>query len=75
MAGRVENNLNSSITALASGRQYPSIAEALTDRHDTLYVSTYSCSGMSARAPIGAETLFEVGSIGKSFTSFALLRQ
>ncbi|HLL50099.1 MAG TPA: serine hydrolase domain-containing protein, partial [Thermomicrobiales bacterium] len=53
----------------------PGLALALTDRERTLRVATYGFADLAARAPVTADTLFEIGSIGKSFTSLALLRE
>jgi CubicO group peptidase (beta-lactamase class C family) len=52
----------------------PGMAVALTDREKTLRVSTYGFADMAAQTPVTPDTLFEIGSIGKSFTSIALLQ-
>ena len=52
----------------------PGVAIALTDRENLLRVSTYGFADLAARTPLAPETLFEIGSIGKSFTSIALLQ-
>src|SRR5215208_6260838 len=51
----------------------PGLALALTDRERTLRVATYGFADLGARTPVTPDTLFEIGSIGKSFTSLALL--
>jgi len=48
---------------------------ALTDRKKLLRVSTYGFSDIAAQTPVTPGTLFEAGSIGKSFTSILLLMQ
>ena len=53
----------------------PGVAIALTDRQKLLRVSTYGYADLAAQTPVTPETLFEIGSIGKSFTSIALLQQ
>ena len=53
----------------------PGLALALTDRERTLRVATYGFADLAARTPVTLDTLFEIGSIGKSFTSLALLRE
>ncbi len=53
----------------------PGLALALTDRERTLRVATYGYADLAARAPVTPETLFEIGSISKSFTCLALLQQ
>ncbi len=52
----------------------PGLALALTDRERLLRVATYGFADLAARAPVAPETLFEIGSIGKSFTSLVLLQ-
>ncbi len=52
----------------------PGMAVALTDREKLLWVSTYGFADVAAQVPVTADTLFEIGSIGKSFTSIALLQ-
>ena len=53
----------------------PGLAMALTDRERTLRVATFGFANLDARAPVRPETLFAFGSIGKSFTSIALLQE
>ena len=51
----------------------PGMAVALTDRERLLQVRTYGFADAAARAAVTPDTLFEIGSIGKSFTADALL--
>lgn len=53
----------------------PGLAIALTDRDRTLWVSAYGYSDPAAGIPLSEDMLFETGSIGKSFTSIALLQE
>lgn len=53
----------------------PGVAVALTDRTRTLHILTSGYADLAARLPVASETLFEIGSIGKSFTAIALLRE
>src|SRR5918997_243942 len=53
----------------------PGLALALTDRERTVRVATYGFADLAARTPVMPDTLFEIGSIGKSFTSLALMRE
>ena len=55
--------------------QIPGLALALTDREHLLRVSTYGFADPAARAPVTPETVFAIASIGKSFTSIALLQE
>ena len=51
----------------------PGVSLALTDREHVLHVGTYGQADLAAGTPVAAEVLFEIGSIGKSFTADALL--
>ena len=55
------------------GRQ-PGLALALTDRDATLTVRTYGLADLAAQRPVTPDTLFEIGSISKSFTALAILQ-
>lgn len=50
----------------------PGVAIAVTDREKLLRISTYGLADVAAQTPVIPEMLFEIGSIGKSFTSIAL---
>jgi len=52
----------------------PGMAVAVTDREKLLRVSTYGFADVAAQTRVTPEMLFEIGSIGKSFTSIALLQ-
>ena len=52
----------------------PGMVVALTDRVHLLRVSTYGFADIATRAPVTPNTLFEIGSISKSFTSMLLLQ-
>jgi len=52
----------------------PGVAVAVTDREKLLRVSTYGFADIAAQTPVTPEFLFETASIGKSFTSIALLQ-
>jgi D-alanyl-D-alanine carboxypeptidase len=55
--------------------QVPGMAWALTDRERTLWVAARGYADLTARIPLTTDTLFAIGSIGKSFTSIALLQE
>jgi D-alanyl-D-alanine carboxypeptidase len=52
----------------------PGLALAVTDREALVGSGAYGLADPARREPVSARTLFEVGSIGKSFTSAALLQ-
>jgi len=52
----------------------PGLALALTDRDRLLHVAAYGFADLAAQSPVTPDTLFEIGSIGKSFTAVALLQ-
>ncbi len=47
---------------------------SLTDRRRTLFTAGVGYSDLAARSPVLADTTFQIGSIGKSFTALALLQ-
>jgi CubicO group peptidase (beta-lactamase class C family) len=53
----------------------PGLALAVTDRNRTLRVATYGFANLDARTPVAPGTLFQIGSISKSFTAVALLQE
>jgi CubicO group peptidase (beta-lactamase class C family) len=53
----------------------PGLTLGLTDRGRTLRVATYGYANRDARAPVTRDTLFQIGSISKSFTAVALLQE
>jgi D-alanyl-D-alanine carboxypeptidase len=52
----------------------PGVALALTDRKKVLRVANYGFADVAAQCPVTDDILFEIGSIGKSFTALALLQ-
>lgn len=52
----------------------PSVVLALTDRESTLHTGFHGYANLDARIPPDASTLYETGSIGKSFTAICLLQ-
>lgn len=52
----------------------PGLALALTDREKTLHHAEYGVADRGAGTAVGPETMFEIGSIGKSFTAILLVR-
>ncbi|MGH2535333.1 MAG: serine hydrolase domain-containing protein [Thermomicrobiales bacterium] len=56
------------------GDNTPGISLAITDRERTLHAATYGYADLAAKTPVTPDTLFEIGSIGKSFTAIALVQ-
>ena len=52
----------------------PGLALAVTDREKLLHVSLHGFADLGAQIPVTSNTLFEIGSISKSFTAVALMQ-
>ena len=52
----------------------PGLALAVTDRHCTLLERTYGTADRGTRDPVRPGTLFEIGSIGKTFTAVLVMQ-
>lgn len=52
----------------------PGMALAITSRDRLLHAATFGVANLHAKRSVTADTLFEIGSISKSFTSVALLQ-
>ena len=52
----------------------PGMALAVTDRENLLRVASFGYADLAAGKPIQPGTMFEIGSIGKSFTNIALMQ-
>ncbi len=52
----------------------PGLALAITDHERLLHVASFGYADVAAQAPVTPETLFEIGSIGKSFAAIVLLQ-
>ena len=52
----------------------PGLALAVTDRDRLLRVAAFGYADLAAGTPVLPDTMFEIGSIGKSFTNIALLQ-
>lgn len=55
-------------------RGTPGLTLALTTRDSLLYVGTYGYADLKLKRPVTEETLFQIGSITKSFTALALMQ-
>ena len=52
----------------------PGMALAVTDRERLLQVATFGYADLAAGTPVQPGSMFEIGSIGKSFTNVALMQ-
>jgi len=66
--------LDSFVEARRQAENTPGLALAVTDREKLLHVSLHGFADLGARIPVTANTLFEIGSISKSFTALALMQ-
>jgi CubicO group peptidase (beta-lactamase class C family) len=60
-------------TEMERSRQ-PGLTLGLTDQDKTLVIRTYGFADLASEQPVTPETLFEIGSIGKTFTAVAILQ-
>ncbi|MBI9046717.1 MAG: beta-lactamase family protein [Anaerolineaceae bacterium] len=67
-------NLDNWIEAKMALSDTPGTVIAFTDRETDLQISTYGYKNIETQSPIQADTLFEIGSIGKTFTAIAILQ-
>lgn len=52
----------------------PGMVLALTDRERTFFASAKGCSDAASMCPLSTDSLFQIGSVSKSFTCIALLQ-
>jgi CubicO group peptidase (beta-lactamase class C family) len=52
----------------------PALVVAVTDREKLMFETTHGYADVAARIPITPDKLFQIGSIGKSFTSISILQ-
>jgi len=71
---RAVRSIDALIKAEMRNSRAPGVALALTDRRGVLHLATYGFADAKTRTPVTQATLFEIGSIGKSFTAVALLQ-
>ena len=66
--------LNSTIERQMQALNHPGLAIGVTDHQRLLFVGNYGQANRESGQPVTPETLFQIGSIGKSFTSIVLLQ-
>lgn len=66
--------LDAYVAQMMRDSRTPGLALALTTREGTVAVRTYGWADIKAAVPVTPDTLFQIGSISKSFTAIALLQ-
>ena len=72
---RIFDVLEPHVTASMQRQRTPGVVLALTDRKGLVGVRTWGYADIKAKAPVTEGTLFQIGSITKSFTALALLQE
>ena len=62
------------IDRAAAASTMPGMVIGITDRNHTLKVIAHGFADLKTKTPVTPETLFEIGSISKSFTAIALMQ-
>jgi CubicO group peptidase (beta-lactamase class C family) len=70
----IAERLDDAVEHIRSVFAVPGLALAVTDRDGLLLERTYGHADVGAGRPVTSETLFEIGSIGKSFTACCVLQ-
>lgn len=68
------NLIDSYVARQMKAEQVPGLVLAITDRNHLIRIRTYGYADVRTKQPITPDTLFEIGSISKSFTAIALLQ-
>lgn len=66
--------LDAMVNVVMTATGTPGLSLAVTDRDGLLTARSYGYANLDAKAPVREETLFESGSIGKSFTAIAFMQ-
>jgi CubicO group peptidase (beta-lactamase class C family) len=68
------DRLNATIEPKIQALNDPGLALGLTDRGRLLFVGTYGLANRDAQTPVTQQSLFQIGSISKAFSSIVLLQ-
>jgi CubicO group peptidase (beta-lactamase class C family) len=71
---RAFNHIDQYVERLMQEAHVPGLTMAATDREHLLRTSAYGVVDLATQQPVTPDTLFEIGSLGKQFTSIALLQ-
>ena len=66
--------IDAAVDAEMERARLPGLTLGVTNSHGTLLIRTYGFADLGARLPVTPDTLFEIGSIGKTFTAVAILQ-
>jgi CubicO group peptidase (beta-lactamase class C family) len=66
--------IDDAVAAEVERTRQPGLTLGITDRDGTLTVRTYGFAEVASQRPVTPQTLFEIGSIGKTFTAIAVLQ-
>jgi D-alanyl-D-alanine carboxypeptidase len=66
--------IDAAVRAELERSRQPGLTLGVTDQNETLVVRTYGVADVASQEPVTPETLFEIGSIGKSFTAILVLQ-
>lgn len=66
--------IDATVRAEMERTDQPGVALGVTDSDGALAVRSYGFAEVASGRPVGLDTLFETGSIGKSFTAIAVLQ-
>jgi len=67
-------SLDAEIERQRADGSIPGLALAITDREALFFERTYGFAEAASRSVVGPRTLFEIGSIGKTFTALVILQ-
>ena len=69
-----ENNIDRYINELIANQQVPGISIAVTSKDSIIYSKSYGFSDLKLKEKVNDQTLFQIGSITKSFTAISLMQ-
>jgi CubicO group peptidase (beta-lactamase class C family) len=70
----IEHALDDVVGAIRSVYAVPGLAVAVTDREGLIVERCYGHADVAAGRPVTSDTMFEIGSIGKSFTACCVMQ-
>lgn len=71
---RAARRMDGPVKAWMKAHEIPGMCLSVTDAKSTIRAATYGSSDIAAKRPVRNQTLFQIGSISKSFTSICALQ-